>query len=158
MDQVFTKQFMKDNCGCYDENNYRLLMECSFMQHDSITLKSILNSEIPLKDKYWFVCKKLATKEQNQQIAIMVAEIVLPIYEKRYPYNKAPREAIEAAKQYIAGHISLKELWEKRKNAYAAYATADVADVADAEIKEQLLNYLFSYCSINESEKVIKTH
>jgi immunity protein Imm5 of predicted polymorphic toxin system len=132
MDQTFTKQFMMDNCGCYDKYNYQQLMNCSFINQEPITLESILNSEIPLRDKYWFVCKKLVTKEQNQQIAIKVAEIVLPIYERRYPNNKALREAIEAAKQYIAGHISLKELRKKRNAAAADAAAAAAAAAADA--------------------------
>lgn len=140
MQQIFTTKFMTDNCGCYSDSK---LMQCSFMSLSVITLESIIKSEIPLRDKYWFICKKLADKKQNQQIAIRVAEIVLPIYEKRYPNNKAPREAIEAAKQYIAGHISLEQLREKRRAAAAAYADA-YADAAysayaDAKTANQLL-------------------
>ena len=169
MQQTFTPGFMKDNCGCYSEAQ---LMSCSFMKLPVITLRSIIESEISLKDKYWFVCKKLATKEQNQQIAVRVAEIVLPVYERRYPDDKRPREAIEAAKQFIAGHISLEELRRKRDaaaaayaaayaaDAYAAdaayaaayadaadaaYAAAYAADAADA-IKQQLLDYLLTFC------------
>ena len=66
MQQIFTKEFMMNNRGCYSLTQ---LFKCSFMKIDSITLESILISEIPLKDKYWFVCKKLATKEENQQIS-----------------------------------------------------------------------------------------
>ena len=131
MKQTFTKEFMEANCGCYSMEQ---LAECSFMKLPEITLESIIHSEIRLKDKFWFICKKLATKEENQQIAIRCAEIVLPIYEKRYPENKAPREAIEAAKSYLAGHISLVQLIAKRRAAYAAaYAAyAAAADVATA--------------------------
>ena len=128
MQQTFTHDYMEANCGCYLQDE---LMQCSFMSSEPVTLESILKSEISLKDKYWFVCKKLATKQQNQRIAIAVAEIVLPIYEKRYPDNRAPREAIEAAKEYIAGHISLETLREKRA---AAYAAADAADDDDAAV------------------------
>lgn len=138
-----------------------------------ITLSSIIHSEIPLKDKYWFVCKKLATKEQNQQIAIDVATILLPIYERRYPDDLRPREAIEAAKAFISGHISLSDLLAKRHAAadaayaaaadaaaYAAYAAAaadadayaaaaaaaDAADADAADVKNQLFEYLVSLC------------
>ena len=138
MKQTFTKQFMIENKGCYDLSD---LMSTSFMKTGSeeISLQSILKSEIPLKDKYWFCCRKLFTKRQNQEIAISVAEIVLEIYEKRYPDNKAPREAIQAAKDYInETGITLEELRQKR--AYAAAAAADAyadaayayADAADA--------------------------
>src|SRR5438874_2346244 len=111
MTQTFTKQFMQENCGCYTQT---YLMSLSFMQSDKITLESILNSEIKLKDKYWFVCKKLATKSENQQIAIGAAEIVLFIYENKYPEDKRPREAIRAAKDYLAGIIGMDELRKKR--------------------------------------------
>ena len=132
MQQQFTKDFMIANSGCYDEQK---LLSLSFMRNEDITLKSIVESEIPLRDKFWFVCKKLATKEENQQITINVAEIVLPIYEKHYPDNKAPREAIEAAKQYIAGHISLETLLSKRRAAavYAVYAV-NAVDAAYAAV------------------------
>jgi hypothetical protein len=131
MQQLFTKEFMLANAGCYvDEDDTSKLMACSFMQKEAITLSDILHSKIPLKDKYWFVCRKLATKEQNQQIAITVAEIVLPIFEKRYPDDKRPREAIDSAKSFIAGHISLEELERKRKAAYDAYAAAAAAAYA----------------------------
>jgi hypothetical protein len=130
MQQLFTAQFMEENSGCYKENVGKLA-RCSFMADPTnITLEKIVKSEIPLKDKYWFVCKKIATKAQNQQIAITVAEIVLPIYEKRYPENKAPREALEVAKQFIAGHIGLEQLQAKRAAAYAAAGAAYAADGA----------------------------
>ena len=133
MQQSFTKQFMYENCGCY---NPEQLNACSFMQVEGqVTLKSIIESEIPLKDKYWFVCQKIATKEENQQIAITVAEMVLPIFEEKYPSDKRPREAIEAAKMYIAGHISIETLLNKRYAAAysaAAKATVDSAKAAAA--------------------------
>jgi hypothetical protein len=125
---------MLDNCGCYSQEK---LLSCSFMKDEVITNKSILNSEIPLKDKYWFFCKKVLSKEQNQQIAISCSELVLPIYENKYLENKAPREAIEAAKLYITGHISLDELLLKKRAAAAASSAAAAfsayaADAADA--------------------------
>jgi hypothetical protein len=129
MKHILTKDFMKNNCGCYDPGD---LASCSFMGNEIITLESILTSEIPLMDKYWFVCKKLATKEQNQQIAIAVAEIVLPIYESKYPNDFSVRECIEAIKLFISGHISLEELRSKRAAADAAYAAAAYAAAAAA--------------------------
>jgi hypothetical protein len=125
--KTFTRQFMYDNCGCYSKSE---LEACSFMKGEVVSLMDIVNSEIPIKDKYWFVCKKVATKEQNQRIAIDVAEMVLPIYEKRYPDDKRSREAIEAARQYLAGHIAIEQLIEKKMAAYAAAYTAAAAAYA----------------------------
>ena len=128
MQKEFTKEYMTLNKGCYSEEE---LNKCSFMSNEIITLDSILESEIKLKDKFWFVCEKLNTKEQNQKLAIDTAEIVLEIYENKYPNNKAPREAIQAAKDYFNNTgITLEQLREKRNAAYAAYAAADAAYAA----------------------------
>ena len=141
--KTFTHEFMKSNRGCYSEEQ---LMSCSFMQTEGVLLSSIVQSEISLKDKFWFVCKKVLTKEQNQKLAIDVAEIVLPIYEKRYPEDtRMVKDCIEAAKLYITGHISLDELLKKRRAAAAAAYAADAAAyAAAAAIKEQLQNYLIN--------------
>jgi hypothetical protein len=138
MQKIFTTEFIKANCGCYtpekllDVYKENKDVPCYETPSCNVTLEEILDSSIPLKDKFWFICKKIATKEQNQQIVIEVAEIVLPIYENKYPKDLRPREAIEAAKLYIVGHISLEELRNKRNAAaYAAYA-ANAADAAAA--------------------------
>lgn len=124
MQKIFTKDFLIDKKGCYDDSR---LDKCSFMGVEPITIESILDSEIPLKDKYWFVCRKLATKEQNQQIAIDVALITIDIYEKKYPDNKAPRKAIEAAQAYLAGTITIDELKTALAAADAAASAASAA-------------------------------
>jgi len=120
MEKQFTKQFMHENRGCYSE---AILNDCDFMKFDEpITLDMILDSDIKLKHKYWFVCFKLLTKEQNRKVAIGVAEILLEIYENKYPNDKRPREAIQAAKDYLVGTINLDELKTKRDAAaYASY-------------------------------------
>ena len=127
--QEFTRDYMKENCGCYSVEQ---LVQCSFMKNEIVTLTAILNSEIPLKDKFWFVCKKLLTKEQNQKLAIDVAEMVLPIYEEKYPGDLKVRECIEAAKQLLSGHISLEDLLIKRRAADSAYDAAAAAAAAAA--------------------------
>jgi len=133
MKTTYSAKFMQENCGCYKEENGKL--ESMVLKgRKEITYQDILDCGIPLKDKYWFFCKKVFTKEQNQQIAIEIAECVLPIYEKKYPNNKALRQAIEAAKLYLTGHITLEELLKVRYTAAdaanAAYAYA--ADAANA--------------------------
>lgn len=67
MQKIFTPEFMLANCGCYSEEQ---LMKCSFMKNSEVTLMSILDSEIPLKDKFWFVRNKIATPKEDQLIAI----------------------------------------------------------------------------------------
>src|ERR1035437_5506851 len=104
MQQIFTTQFIKDNCGCYNNKGDLSKLQIAYKENNKncfeepvceVLLSEILDSNISLKDKFWFVCK-VANIEENQKIAIGVAEIVLEIYEKEYPNNKYPREAIQA--------------------------------------------------------------
>ncbi|HET7150855.1 MAG TPA: hypothetical protein VFI60_05555 [Candidatus Acidoferrum sp.] len=72
------------------------------------------------------------TRQQVVLCACDCAETVLPIFEGRYPKESAPRVAIETARKWVNGEVSLKEV---RAAAYtadaAAYATAySAADAA----------------------------
>ena len=54
-----------------------------------------------------------------------VAEMVLPIWEKQYPDDKRPGEAIQAARDFADGKITKVELSAKSKAAsYAAFAAS----------------------------------
>ena len=65
------------------------------------------------------------TREQNFKLAIYSAELVLPIFEKKYPKDNRPRKAIEAAKKCLESNsVENKEL------SYAAYAEAYEAVLA----------------------------
>ena len=59
------------------------------------------------------------------------AERVLPIYEKEYPNEDAPRKAIQAARDYANGKINKKQLAAARVAASAA-ASAAARDAASA--------------------------
>ena len=151
--KTFTTAFIKANCGCYNNNGDLSKLQAVYKEEDktlcyetedcTVTVQEVLDSSIPLKDKYWFFCKKVFTKEQNQRIAIAVAECVLPIYEKKYTDNKAPREAIEAAKLYLAGNISLGQLITVRRVAAdAAYAYAADAAAYTAKLEQILQEFV----------------
>lgn len=62
LQQKFTHDFMRQNCGCYYNyvamiDNYKQLDACSFMLtgNEFITLEEIMRSEIPSADKLWFL-------------------------------------------------------------------------------------------------------
>jgi hypothetical protein len=129
MQKEFSIDFMKANCGCYSEKR---LFACSFMKFPVVLLSDIVESEIPLEHKYWFVCKKLLSSDECRKVAICLAEIVLPIFEVRYPDDKRPLEAIEAAKSYLAGNSSTDFLEKKYAAAYAAAADAVAANAVYA--------------------------
>jgi hypothetical protein len=126
MQTEYTLDFILENTGCYEGSKIENLFP---KEKEVISYKNILQSNIPLGDKYWFFCNRVFTKEQNRQIAIIVAETVLPIHEERYPKDTRARKAIEAAKLYLSGHISLEQLLTARKAAaaYTTYATYNAA-------------------------------
>jgi hypothetical protein len=87
-----------------------------------------------IKEDHWswanWVIVRIMTKKQYVAYAIYAAEQVIDIYEKKYPDDKRPRNAIEAAKEY------LKNPCKNTKSA-AAYAAA----AAKKEIRNKIINY-----------------
>jgi len=158
MQKEYTDSFMQSNRGCYSREQ---MEETVLKGRKLINYEDFLDCDIPIKDKYWFFCKKVFSFKENQLIAISCAEIVLPIYENKYKNNKAPREAIEAAKSYLKGDITLDELLLAKRaadaaavytaDAVAAYAAAVAAyaAAADAAYKEKLLSNLKSFIENN---------
>jgi len=89
--------------------------------------KVILNRLIKAK-KYdwanWFIVRVMKYKDYVSY-AIFAAEQVIEIYEKKYPDDKRPREAIEAAKKCIENPSE-----ENKTAAWAAGAAAGAARAA----------------------------
>ena len=94
---------------------------------------------------HWLICR-IMNKNQSVQYAIFAAEQVIDIYEGKYPNDKRPRNAIEAAKAYVqnpskktkayaadaADAAADAAAYAADAAAYAAYAAADAADAACA--------------------------
>jgi len=88
------------------------------------------------EDSRWVTQKLITTKKQAVLIAVFAAECVLDIFEKKYPDDKRPRNAINAAKAWLKNSCKkTKEAAEAAVcaayDAAAAYAAADYA--ADAK-------------------------
>ena len=102
-----------------------------------INLLTILESN-GVADMLWTLrATDQDSKRVASQLAIEFSEQALPIFEKRRPNDERPRKAIQAARDYLDGKISLEELRACRSR--AAYAAADAAayaayaaDAADA--------------------------
>lgn len=81
-----------------------------------------------LSNHRWDWCRWLFVRlldiKSNRILAIYCAELVLPIFEEKYPTDKRPREAVEAARLYAKVEITLEDLRTKRQ---AADAAADAA-------------------------------
>ena len=127
MKKEFTKEFILSERGCYSREQVNAL---SFINNEIITLKDMLTSELPLKDKFWWLCKKCElTKDENVLIAIKCARVVLHLFEDKYPNDDRPRKAILAAEKYLETHNAAAAA-----NAYAAAAyAADAANAAAAD-------------------------
>ena len=76
-------------------------------------------------DWSWWVLTKFLTVKQNRQLAVFAAKEVLPIFEKKFPDDKRPRKAIEAAEKVIECNTG--------ENRAAAWAAAGDAAAADAD-------------------------
>ena len=127
MKTLFTKT--NANFGCYGKNSDVVKAHTG----DIFTIEDVLNSYVPLKDKAWFIRRNCEfTIDEFRQFAIGCALCVLPIYEYKYPKDKVPREAIEAAQAYLKNEISIDELYTKRHAAAAAAAAAAADADADA--------------------------
>ena len=88
-----------------------------------ISLLTCLEST-KLGDVIWALRATLEDSSSfSKQFAIACAEHVLPVFEEKFPEDKRPREAIEAAK---AGKLT-KEILEAADAAASAYCTADAA-------------------------------
>lgn len=118
MQKTFTLEFMLANRGCY---SVEYLMNCSFMNNESVLLLDIVYSEIPIRDKYWFFCFRIASIGQSKQIGIIIADLTLPLFESRYPGNMLIRECVEACRLYIGGVISFEKLKSIRETSFNVY-------------------------------------
>ena len=95
-----------------------------------------------LKKIHWtnWLLSRLFSKKQKIQYAIYAAELVLHLFENKYPNDKRPREAIEAAKKYLNDNDNIKSAAANAaaaanavnavNAAYAAYAAAESAAAA----------------------------
>ncbi len=83
---------------------------------------TLLIQDNELNDANW-ITSRLLSRKNRIRYAVFAAEQVLHIFEKKYPSDKRPREAIEAAK------VVIKEDNAKNKAA-AAYAAAYDAHAA----------------------------
>lgn len=105
---------------------------------DGVKVIEKLIKEEQLNWANWTICRLFSYK-QKIQYAVFAAESVIDIYEKKYPDDKRPREAIEAAKKCIDNPT--------KKNNAAAYAAHAVAHDADAAAYAAHAAYAAAYAA-----------
>ena len=119
-----TKEWLKEKDACKEGvdwfNNQSKI--------DSLEVLEALMKEDKNQWGNWLICR-LFDRKQRIQYAVFAAEQVIDIFEKKYPNDKRPRLAIEAAKKVLEDDNEVN-----RKLAYAAATTdaAAYAAIADA--------------------------
>jgi hypothetical protein len=158
---------IKEHSPCEDGWK-KLLNHLNKTQSDDepLELRTILESN-GLNDTIWAFRAVEGKDKEIRLFAADCAELVLPIYEKRYPNDDRPHKAIQEARNYANGLISAEELaaaraaawdaasaaawdaaWDARAAARAAASAAawsaawDARAAARDEIKQLLLKYI----------------
>jgi hypothetical protein len=155
MKKVFTPDYIRKNKSCYELPQVNRI---SFIDNPEIHINDILNSEISLKDKGWFLVQKCElTNKQKADLAHRLAWVVLPIFEAKHPKDKRVRECLDAITQFNAGEITREVLLNKRDAAAdaaayaaadaAAYAAAYAADAAAADAADAAYAYADAYAA-----------
>jgi hypothetical protein len=118
-----TKKWLDKQGACADGVEW--FIESKFEGIEGIALvKKTMKKKMDWAN--WLVVR-LMTHDQQIKYAVFAAEQVINIYEEKYPDDKRPREAIEAAKKYLGDKTE-----QNKKAADAAYAAAHAAHAAHA--------------------------
>jgi hypothetical protein len=123
-----TLKFLEEHKVCqegldYFKKNFTDDVKCDY-------LISVLNYKNKHNWSNWLI-SKLLKKENIIKYAIFSAELVLHIFENKYPEDKRPRKAIDAAKEYLK-NPNKKTAADAATAAAAAYAAATAAAAAYA--------------------------
>ena len=111
-----------------------------------INLLTVLESN-GVADMLWTLrATEQDSKRIASQLAIEFAEQALPIFEERLPNDLRPRQAIQAARDYLDGTIDLAALRKAHATAYAAAASYAAAAYA-ASYSASYAAYAASYAA-----------
>ena len=120
-----TKEWLKEKGAC--DSGFEWFIKQK--ETDGVEVVKKLITENKLLWANWLIVRIMDYK-QYVSYAVFAAEQVIDIYEKRYPKDKRPRQAIEAAKKCIEDPSEENKKAAAAAAAAAAYAAADAA--ADA--------------------------
>ena len=107
---------------------------------EDMDLMAVLESN-GIQDAIW--CLRVFDYKDYCLFLADIAESVLDIFEKRYPENKAPRNAVKAIRDFHNGVISRDKLDDDAAAAYDAAAAAYAAYAAARFKKLEEIEQLF---------------
>jgi hypothetical protein len=100
---------------------------------DMLTAWDISVLDIPIADRIWALLhREFFTDSDLRLIACAFAERVIHIYERKYPGDYRPREAIRVARLLAVGRATLKDLKTAEAAVWAAARAARAAAEAAA--------------------------
>ena len=103
MKKVFKKSYLLQNGGCYNDNKMIKLTAPRLNKNDDIFIYEILDTSIPLTDKYYFVIKHCNLKlSKISDLMIYVANTTLLHYNSIKPNDPRVEEIMESIRtQYL---------------------------------------------------------
>jgi len=121
-------------CDDYTREILEDLRKSQCGRRKKITMKDILTSAVPPEDRLWLVLRnEFLTDKELHEIAIWCWEkIARPIWEKHYPDDKRPHEAVKVKKLWLKGKATDEELDLARDAAWIAVGDAARAAARDA--------------------------
>jgi len=125
---IITSEFLKEKGACSE--GFKWVSEQKLIGLEAIPFIKKLISADKLRWANWLIVRVMDYK-QYVSYAVFAAEQVIEIFEKKYPDDKRPRLAIEAAKKCIDGP-SKKNKNAAANAANAAYAAVNAAYAANA--------------------------
>lgn len=126
-----TEKWITKNKPCIEGINWA--KEHKLIGTDRVKFITVLMSAGKLDWANWLIARTM-TYKRYVRYAVYAAEQVIKIYEDKYPNDKRPREAIDAAKECIKNPSA--------KNKKAANAAANSAlSAANSAMKQKILLY-----------------
>ena len=144
MKKKFTVQDILDfnPCSSYTEERItELFKQVGCKKY--VTVDKLFKANIPHNDFLWLILRpEFIPETQLHQIAIWCFErIAQPIWEKYYPDDKRPQEAIRIKKLWLKGKSTIEELAAARDAAGAAAWDA-ARDAARAAAWAKIKNHI----------------
>ena len=123
-----TEKWLKEQSACTEGTQWFLAQK----ETDSVKVLRSLIKEGKLDWAHWTICR-VFNRKQKIRYAIYAAEQVIDLYEKEYPDDKRPRNAIESAKAVLKSDTAVTRAatraaaGDARAAAEAAWAAAEAA-------------------------------
>ena len=114
-------------------------VNCGWIAKVEVRGKSIKQKDKECWEEMRIIKWKKWTKKDSVSLAIFAAELVLDNFEKNYPNNKSPREAINAAKKVLKNDTQ-KNRDAARSAASAAWSARSASSAAWSARSEKTLN------------------